>query len=107
MSIRLAPASDPARTAGRHAAGRGLVTRVRVLAANDNGGAVDEAPVAGAFDPVLVEALAVPSSTPYATPVRRRLFLKIPTAPDWRRRWHWWNSFGQTRQLATKALQTS
>ena len=57
MSIRLAPASDPARNAGRHAAGRGLVTRVRVLAANDNGGVEDEAPVAGAFDPVLMEAL--------------------------------------------------
>jgi hypothetical protein len=56
MSIRLAPAFDPARTAGRHAAGRGLVTRVRVLAANDDG-AEDEAPVPGAFDPVLVEAL--------------------------------------------------
>lgn len=55
MSIRLAPASDPARTAGRHAAGRGLVTRVRVLAANDDG--AEDAPAPGAFDPVLVEAL--------------------------------------------------
>ena len=56
MSIRLAPAHDPARTAGRRAAGRGLVTRVRVMAANDNGDAV-AAPDAGAFDPVLVAAL--------------------------------------------------
>jgi hypothetical protein len=55
MSIRLAPAHDPARIAGRHAAGRGLVTRVRVLAANDNGNNNAGAP--GAFDPVLVEAL--------------------------------------------------
>jgi hypothetical protein len=56
MSIRLAPAHDHARTAGRHAAGRGLVTRVRVMAANDNdGAAADEH--AGAFDPVLVAAL--------------------------------------------------
>jgi hypothetical protein len=57
MSIRLAPAHDPARSAGRHAAGRGLVTRVRVLAANDNAGAAEAAAVPGAFDPVLVEAL--------------------------------------------------
>jgi len=57
MSIRLAPAFDPARTAGRHAAGRGLVTRVLVLAANDNDGSADETPAAGAFDPVLIEAL--------------------------------------------------
>ncbi len=56
MSIRLAPAHDPARTAGRRAAGRGLVTRVRVMAANDNGDAV-AVPDAGAFDPVLVAAL--------------------------------------------------
>lgn len=56
MSIRLAPAHDPARTAGRHAAGRGLVTRVRVMAANDNDGAATGEP-AGGFDPVLVAAL--------------------------------------------------
>lgn len=56
MSIRLAPAHDPARTAGRHAAGRGLVTRVRVMAANDNGDAATGAP-AGPFDRVLVAAL--------------------------------------------------
>ena len=56
MSIRLAPAHDPARTAGRHAAGRGLVTRVRVMAANDNGDATS-GETAGAFDPVLVAAL--------------------------------------------------
>ncbi|WP_068862168.1 hypothetical protein [Erythrobacter dokdonensis] len=55
MSIRLAPALDPARYAGRGAAGRGLVTRVRVLAANDNGTAPEAAD--GGFDPVLVTAL--------------------------------------------------
>lgn len=55
MPIRLAPAHDHARIAGRKADCRGLVTRVRVLAANDNGDA--EAPAPGAFDPVLVEAL--------------------------------------------------
>lgn len=56
MSIRLAPAHDHARLAGRKADGRGLVTRVRVMAANDN--ATDNAAaVPGAFDPVLVEAL--------------------------------------------------
>lgn len=56
MSIRLAPAHDPARTAGRHAAGRGLVTRVKVMAANDNHGDASSEPLGG-FDPVLVEAL--------------------------------------------------
>lgn len=56
MSIRLAPAHDPARLAGRQADTRGLVTRVRVMAANDNGAAADQ-PAPGAFDPVLVEAL--------------------------------------------------
>jgi hypothetical protein len=56
MSIRLAPAHDHARLAGRKADGRGLVTRVRVMAANDNGAALD-ASAPGAFDPVLVEAL--------------------------------------------------
>ncbi len=56
MSIRLAPAHDPARTAGRHAAGRGLVTRVRVMAANDDQDEATDEP-AGAFDPVLVAAL--------------------------------------------------
>lgn len=57
MSIRLALAHDPARTAGRGAAERGLLTRVRVLAANDNGTdcAADGGP--SAFDPVLVAAL--------------------------------------------------
>ena len=56
MSIRLAPAHDPARRAGRGAAGRGLLTRVRVLAANDNGAdALANGP--DAFDPVLVAAL--------------------------------------------------
>lgn len=58
MTIRLAPAHDPARIAGRHAAGRGLVTRVRVLAANDNGAGTQKPQAAGeAFDPVLVAAL--------------------------------------------------
>jgi hypothetical protein len=56
MSIRLAPAHDPARLAGRKADGRGLVTRVRVMAANDNGEAAG-ASAPGAFEPVLVEAL--------------------------------------------------
>lgn len=56
MSIRLAPANDPARTAGRHAAGRGLVTRVKMMAANDNAGATGKEP-AGTFDPMLVAAL--------------------------------------------------
>ncbi len=56
MSIRFAPAHDPARTAGRHAAGRGLVTRVRVMAANDNPDA-ETGGTEGAFDPVLVAAL--------------------------------------------------
>ena len=56
MSIRLAPAHDPARTAGRHAAGRGLVTRVKVMAANDNDDAASGEP-AGGFDPTLVAAL--------------------------------------------------
>lgn len=56
MSIRLAPAHDPARIAGRHAAGRGLVTRVKVMAANDNAGAGTAEP-AGVFDPVLIAAL--------------------------------------------------
>ncbi|MBI1401992.1 MAG: hypothetical protein GC147_02105 [Porphyrobacter sp.] len=56
MPIRLAPAHDPARTAGRHAAGRGLVSRVRIMAANDNGDGV-AAGTAGAFDPLLVDAL--------------------------------------------------
>lgn len=56
MSIRLAPAHDPARTAGRHAAGRALMTGVKVMAANDNADAAGEEP-AGAFDPVLVAAL--------------------------------------------------
>jgi hypothetical protein len=56
MSIRLATAHDPARNAGKQAAGRGLVTRVRVLAANDNGTAANGVG-AGAFDPVLVAAL--------------------------------------------------
>jgi hypothetical protein len=56
MSIRLAPAHDPARLAGWKADGRGLVTRVRVMAANDNA-ADDAVAVPGAFDPVLVEAL--------------------------------------------------
>lgn len=55
MPIRLAPAHDHARIAGRQAAGRGLVTRVRVLAANDNAG--EQVALPGAFDPVLVEAL--------------------------------------------------
>jgi hypothetical protein len=56
MSIRLALAHDPARLAGREATVRGIVTRVRVMAANDD--AADGAvPVPGAFDPVLVEAL--------------------------------------------------
>jgi hypothetical protein len=56
MSIRLAPAHDPARLAGRKADGRGLVTRVQVMAANDD--ASDNAVAApGAFDPVLAEAL--------------------------------------------------
>ena len=56
MSIRLALALDPARMAGREATGRGLVTRVRVLAANDNAGeATADRP--GAFDPVLIDAL--------------------------------------------------
>ncbi|MDC8754731.1 hypothetical protein OIK40_08765 [Erythrobacter sp. sf7] len=55
MSIRLATAQDPARNAGKHAAGRGLVTRVRVLAANDNGAV--EGIAGSAFDPVLVAAL--------------------------------------------------
>ena len=54
MSIRLAPAHCPVRTAGRRAAGRGLVTRVRVMAANDNGA---EAAGEGTFDPLLVSAL--------------------------------------------------
>jgi hypothetical protein len=57
MPIRLAPAHDPARNAGRHAAGRGLVTRVRVMAANDNGAAATEDAAAGGFDPLLVDAL--------------------------------------------------
>jgi hypothetical protein len=56
MSIRLAPAHDPARIAGRRAAGRGLVARVKVMAVNDNGESA-EAAAAGAFDPVLVAAL--------------------------------------------------
>ncbi|MFN3864553.1 MAG: hypothetical protein ACK4RT_09765 [Erythrobacter sp.] len=56
MSIRLAPAHDLARNAGRHAAGRGLVARVKVMAANDNGDAAGGQP-AGTFDPVLVAAL--------------------------------------------------
>jgi hypothetical protein len=57
MSIRLAPAHDHARTAGRRAAGRGLVTRVRVMAANDNADEMAAGPDAGTFDPVLVAAL--------------------------------------------------
>lgn len=57
MSIRLAPAHCPARTAGRHAAGRGLLTRVRVMAANDNAGEAADEAEAGSFDPVLVAAL--------------------------------------------------
>lgn len=61
MSIRLALAQDPARIAGRHAAGRGLVTRVQVMAVNDNEGALAEGTEAesasGRFDPVLVDAL--------------------------------------------------
>lgn len=55
MSIRLASAHDPARTAVRQADCRGLVTRAWVLAANDNGCAAE--PATGAFDPVLVKAL--------------------------------------------------
>lgn len=61
MSIRLALAQDPARIAGKHAAGRGLVTRVRVMAVNDNEGEADGSAEAenasGGFDPVLVDAL--------------------------------------------------
>jgi len=60
MPIRFAPAHDHARTVGRHAAGRGLLARVRVMAANDNGLPGDAAGAAeapGGFDPVLVAAL--------------------------------------------------
>ncbi|SHN60693.1 hypothetical protein [Erythrobacter sanguineus] len=89
MSIRLAPAHDHARTAGRHAAGRGLVARVRVMAANDNGDQPGrDAP--GAFDPVLVAALhhfarhgLDSARMAHAEATRARLEGNAPGAAEW------------------------
>jgi hypothetical protein len=54
MTLRLAAAQDPARTAGRHAERRGLVARVQRAAANDH-----DTPAHGvaALDPVVIAAL--------------------------------------------------
>ncbi|KPQ31729.1 MAG: hypothetical protein HLUCCX21_03170 [Porphyrobacter sp. HL-46] len=89
MSIRLAPAHDYARTAGRRAAGRGLVTRVRVMAVNDNGDQpAREAP--GGFDPVLVAALhhfarhgLDSARVAHAEATRARLEGNGPGAAEW------------------------
>ena len=58
MSIRLAPACNPARSAGRNAGASGLLNRVRVMAANDDHAVPGTQGADGtAFDPVLVDAL--------------------------------------------------
>jgi hypothetical protein len=58
MSVRFAPAYNPARITGWQAGWRGLVCRARAQVANDNPGSADraEAPIR-AFDPILAEAL--------------------------------------------------
>jgi hypothetical protein len=58
MSVRFAPANNPARSIGWQAGWRGLVCRARALAANDNPGAEVGLPLPSrAFDPLLAEAL--------------------------------------------------
>jgi hypothetical protein len=58
MSVRFAPAYDPARITGWHAGWRGLVGRARAQVANDNPRAPGEAaPYQRAFDPILTDAL--------------------------------------------------
>jgi hypothetical protein len=58
MSVRFAPANNPARSIGWQAGWRGLVCRARALAANDNAGAATDAPLPSrAFNPLLTEAL--------------------------------------------------
>ena len=54
MSVRFAPAHNPARLIGRHARGRGLVWPAQTRVANDNGPVV---PPAASFDPLLSDAL--------------------------------------------------
>lgn len=58
MSVRFAPANNPARHIGWRAGWRGLVGRARAQAANDDPGAIAHVPPpGGAFDPLLTEAL--------------------------------------------------
>lgn len=58
MSVRFAPANNPARSIGWQAGWRGLVCRARSQAANDNARAEAAAPApTRTFDPLLAEAL--------------------------------------------------
>ncbi|PKP98096.1 MAG: hypothetical protein CVT76_03120 [Alphaproteobacteria bacterium HGW-Alphaproteobacteria-15] len=54
MSVRFAPACNPARLTGWYAQARGLVHLAQVSAANDNG---DDALPKATFDPLLTDAL--------------------------------------------------
>ncbi len=54
MTVRFAPARNPARLIGWYAQGRGLVHQAQVNAANDDG---DGALPGAGFDPLLTDAL--------------------------------------------------
>ncbi len=54
MSVRFAPAHNPARLIGWHARARGLVWPAQMRAANDG---ADSARPAATFDPLLTDAL--------------------------------------------------